>query len=131
MCRQKLIKLADQSKYRWQTTEEYDEGDLTKDNDNAKRYAKAEYCVEKKQKRATAKTASSNQKEFLGPSTANEETEWATPPPGPDIQWLSLMGRGLEYGKDNPTSSSTQSIGTLLCLWKMGHMWKDCPGPGG
>ena len=35
--------------------------------------------------------------------------EWVTPlpPRGLDTQWPLLIGRGLEYSKDNPTGSST------------------------
>ena len=59
--RQKLIKLAEQSEYGWQTVEEYEEDDLAKDSDDEKGIAKAEYRVEKKQKRAAA---SSNRNSF-------------------------------------------------------------------
>ena len=60
----KLIKLANRLEYEWWTVEEYKEDALAKDSDNEKRIAKAKYSVEKKQKRAATKTASSDRKSF-------------------------------------------------------------------
>ena len=61
-----MIKLADQSEYGWWTVEEYTslEDNFAKDSDDEKRIAKAEYRAGKKQKRAAAKTISSNRITF-------------------------------------------------------------------
>ena len=131
--RQKLIKLADRSEYGWRTVEEYEEDDLTKDSDDEKRIAKAEYRVETKQKRASAKTASSNRKTFRpfdrhrGNGVGNATTTTRT---GYTAALAYGTGFGVQQGQPyrqfNPSPP-----GPCFACGKMGHVRKECPGPGG
>ena len=112
---QKLFLLADQSKYGWNTMQDYKQHELTKNSDDEKKIYKAEVRAARNSRRAMSSRSLSNQRS--GPASSTVSSQQSAIPT--IISWGYLGLRAF--------ISQRPSSGTCFACRKSGHWRASCP----
>ena len=116
--RQKLILLADQSKFGWKTVKEYSQHELAENSDD-----------EKKIYRAEARAAKNSKKSFANrprPRNYASASQNSCPAMGAPIPTVISRGPGPSQ-LSRPISTQRASPGTCFACGKPGHWRSSCP----
>lgn len=114
--RQKLILLADQSKFGWNTVKEYKQHDLAEDSEDEKKIYKAEARAARNSRRNSNTRAVFSRKSSLASSTVSSQQS-----PIPVV-----TSRGFSDLRSFPPSQRP-SPGTCFSCGKSGHWRSSCP----